>query len=38
MPQIAASAYVDEAAVIIGDVQIGEHSSVWPGVVIRGDV
>lgn len=37
-PQIAATAYVDEAAVIIGDVHIGEHSSVWPGVVIRGDV
>ncbi|MHB8411013.1 MAG: gamma carbonic anhydrase family protein [Candidatus Acidiferrales bacterium] len=38
VPQIAASAYIDEAATIIGDVQIGEHSSVWPGVVIRGDV
>jgi carbonic anhydrase/acetyltransferase-like protein (isoleucine patch superfamily) len=37
-PQIAASAYVDEAAVLIGDVTIGEDSSVWPGVVIRGDV
>jgi len=37
-PQIAASAYVDEAAVVIGDVTIGEHASVWPGVVIRGDV
>jgi carbonic anhydrase/acetyltransferase-like protein (isoleucine patch superfamily) len=37
-PQIAASAYIDEAAVVIGDVTIGEHSSVWPGVVIRGDV
>jgi len=37
-PQIAASAYIDEAAVIIGDVTIGEHASVWPGVVIRGDV
>jgi carbonic anhydrase/acetyltransferase-like protein (isoleucine patch superfamily) len=37
-PQIAESAYVDEAAVVIGDVQIGEHSSVWPCVVIRGDV
>lgn len=37
-PQIAASAYVDEAAVVIGDVAIGEHSSVWPAVVIRGDV
>ena len=37
-PQIAASAYIDEAATVIGDVQIGEDSSVWPGVVIRGDV
>jgi carbonic anhydrase/acetyltransferase-like protein (isoleucine patch superfamily) len=37
-PQIAATAYVDEAAVVIGDVCIGEDSSVWPGVVIRGDV
>lgn len=38
LPQIAASAYIDESAVVIGDVQIGEDSSVWPGVVIRGDV
>ncbi|HKW57403.1 MAG TPA: gamma carbonic anhydrase family protein [Candidatus Acidoferrum sp.] len=37
-PQIAASAYVDTAAVIIGDVVIGEDSSVWPCTVIRGDV
>jgi carbonic anhydrase/acetyltransferase-like protein (isoleucine patch superfamily) len=37
-PQIAASAYIDPAAVVIGDVTIGEHASVWPGVVIRGDV
>src|SRR5256884_4100777 len=37
-PQIAASAYVDPAAVIIGDVVIGEDSSVWPCSVIRGDV
>jgi carbonic anhydrase/acetyltransferase-like protein (isoleucine patch superfamily) len=37
-PQIAKSAYIDAAAVIIGDVTIGEDSSVWPGVVIRGDV
>ena len=37
-PQIAASAYVDPAAVVIGDVMIGEHASVWPCVVIRGDV
>jgi len=37
-PQIAASAYIDRAAVIIGDVVIGENSSVWPGTVVRGDV
>ena len=37
-PQIAASAFVDETAVIIGDVKIGESSSVWPGAVIRGDL
>src|SRR5580698_3933120 len=38
MPQIATTAYVDPAAVIIGDVVLGEHSSVWPCAVIRGDV
>ena len=37
-PQIAASAYIDRASVIIGDVVIGEDSSVWPLCVIRGDV
>jgi carbonic anhydrase/acetyltransferase-like protein (isoleucine patch superfamily) len=37
-PQIAASAYIDPAAVTIGDVVIGEDSSVWPMTVIRGDV
>jgi carbonic anhydrase/acetyltransferase-like protein (isoleucine patch superfamily) len=37
-PQIAATAYIDPAAVIIGDVAIGEHASVWPGAIIRGDV
>jgi len=37
-PQIAASAYIDPATVIIGDVVIGEESSVWPMCVVRGDV
>jgi carbonic anhydrase/acetyltransferase-like protein (isoleucine patch superfamily) len=37
-PQIAATAWIDPAAVIIGDVVIGEDSSVWPCSVIRGDV
>jgi carbonic anhydrase/acetyltransferase-like protein (isoleucine patch superfamily) len=38
MPQIASSAYIDPQAVVIGDVTIGEYSSVWPCTVIRGDV
>ena len=38
MPQIAVTAYIDPAAVVIGDVSIGEDSSVWPCAVIRGDV
>ena len=37
-PDISASAYVDEAAVVIGDVTIGEDSSLWPMTVARGDV
>ena len=37
-PQIAATAFVSESTQVIGDVQIGHHSSVWPGAVIRGDL
>ncbi len=37
-PRLADSAYVDEAAVVIGDVELAEDSSVWPMAVIRGDV
>ncbi len=36
-PRIAASAFISEAAYIIGDVEIGENSGVFPGAVIRGD-
>jgi carbonic anhydrase/acetyltransferase-like protein (isoleucine patch superfamily) len=36
-PRIAESAFVSEAAYVIGDVEIGEDSSVWPSAVIRGD-
>lgn len=36
-PSVAASAYVDDAAVVIGDVVIGADSSVWPMCSIRGD-
>ena len=37
-PVIAASTFIDETAVVIGNVRIGEGSSVWPTTVIRGDV
>jgi carbonic anhydrase/acetyltransferase-like protein (isoleucine patch superfamily) len=36
-PKIAPSAFVSEAAYIVGDVEIGENSNVWPGAVIRAD-
>ena len=36
-PKIAKSAFVSEAAYVIGEVEIGENSSVWPGAVIRAD-
>ena len=38
MPQVAASAFVDESAQVIGEVTIGEESSLWMNVVVRGDV
>lgn len=37
-PKVAQSAFVSESAYVVGDVEIGEHSSVWPGAVIRGDM
>ncbi len=37
-PRIAASAYVDVSAVVIGDVELGAHASLWPNVVVRGDI
>ncbi len=36
-PKIHPSVFVSEAAYIVGDVEIGEGSSIWPGAVIRGD-
>ena len=38
LPVVHPSAYVDDSAQVIGDVEIGEESSVWMTVVIRGDV
>lgn len=37
-PQLGARVWVDESAVVIGDVVLGDDSSVWPCVVIRGDM
>ncbi len=37
-PRIHPTAFVSEAAYVIGDVVIGEGSSVWPGSVVRGDM
>jgi carbonic anhydrase/acetyltransferase-like protein (isoleucine patch superfamily) len=37
-PRIHPTVYLSENAVVIGDVEIGEDSSVWYGTVIRGDV
>ena len=37
-PKIHESAFITEDAIVIGDVEIGEDSSVWFGSVIRGDV
>ena len=38
MPRVHLSCYIDESAQIVGDVEIGENSSVWMNAVLRGDV
>lgn len=37
-PRVAESALVADTAYLIGDVEIGNNTSIWPGVVIRGDI
>lgn len=37
-PRVADKVYIDPDSVVIGDVEIGEGSSVWPMTVIRGDI
>src|SRR6202023_2319492 len=37
-PVIPESCYVDQSAQVIGDVALGEQSSVWMNAVLRGDV
>jgi len=36
-PRVHDSCFVHKTAVIIGDVKVGENSSIWPNAVIRGD-
>jgi carbonic anhydrase/acetyltransferase-like protein (isoleucine patch superfamily) len=36
-PKVAESAFIAPTAVLIGDVEIGEESSVWFGAILRGD-
>ncbi len=38
VPRVHPTAFIDDSAQVIGDVEIGEESSVWMAVVIRGDV
>jgi carbonic anhydrase/acetyltransferase-like protein (isoleucine patch superfamily) len=37
-PEIGQGVYIDETAVLVGDIKIGDDSSVWPLVAARGDV
>ncbi len=38
LPQIPETAYVAPEATVIGRVTLGEHVSIWPQAVVRGDV
>jgi len=37
-PRIADTAWIDDSAVVIGDVEMGPQASIWPLCVIRGDI
>ena len=37
-PDIHATTFVDDTALVLGEVKIGENCSIWPLTVIRGDV
>lgn len=37
-PAVAPSAYVDPSAQVIGNVRLGERTSIWPNVTLRGDI
>ncbi|HBV76459.1 MULTISPECIES: gamma carbonic anhydrase family protein [Vibrio] len=37
-PKIGKDVYIDESSVLVGDIVLGEDSSIWPLVAARGDV
>lgn len=37
-PKLGSEVFVDPTALVIGDVEIGQDSSIWPMAVLRGDV
>jgi len=37
-PKIADSSFVDDTALVIGDVTIADDASIWPMTVVRGDI
>ena len=37
-PKIGQEVYIDPSAQVIGQVTVGDHSSIWPGCVLRGDI
>jgi len=37
-PALHSTTWVDDTALVVGDVHIGAHSSVWPMCVLRGDI
>ncbi|MEW5789669.1 MAG: gamma carbonic anhydrase family protein [Pseudomonadota bacterium] len=37
-PRLGRDVFVHPAATVVGDVELGDEASIWPGVVVRGDV
>ncbi|MSO22494.1 MAG: gamma carbonic anhydrase family protein [Acidobacteria bacterium] len=37
-PQVGTGVFIEDSAQVIGDVVIGDHSSIWFNAVVRGDV
>lgn len=37
-PKLGAGVYISKGAVVVGDVRLGDHSSVWYNAVLRGDI